>query len=104
MPNPKTLRFRASGTSLVQDLAAMEGGVRRYVGRKFEEVEPGRLGWVPTDEAEEVAFHAFYANACAAGDLEAADEATAQACGVAWQNKTKPQMRAKLAAPKSKGA
>jgi hypothetical protein len=80
---PKTLRFRARGTALCQHFEAMfETGTRRYVGRKFGELadQPGRYGWHPTGESEEVPYAAEYVKACADGDLYPADQTTFDAC------------------------
>jgi hypothetical protein len=81
---PKKLRFRARGNALVQNFARMEAGIKSFVGRKYQEVEPGQWGFVPTGETEEVAYAAEYVKACKDGDLFAADEATAAACGVSF--------------------
>lgn len=80
--NSKKLRFRARGTALVQNLQKLEANIKSFIGRKFVEVSPGTHGFVPTGEAEEVAYYAEYVKACKDGDLWAADEETAAACGV----------------------
>lgn len=79
-----TLRFRARGTALVTNFERLELGTRSFVGRKWAEVEPGRWGFKPTDEPEQVPYRAEYVKACKDGDLYAADAATAKACGVAF--------------------
>lgn len=79
---PKKLRFQARGTALVQNHERLEAGIKSFVGRKFKEVEPGQHAFVPTGEAEEVAYRAEYVKACKDGDLYPADEGTAAACGV----------------------
>ena len=89
-----TLRVRARGTALVQDYAAMEAGIRRYIGRKADPkyIDPEKsqgLAFVPTDEVFEVAGHHLqwrheYARHVAHGDLWPADEATAKECGVSF--------------------
>ena len=70
-------RVRARGSALCPDFAAMERGVRRFIGRKFQEVEPGQWGWVPTAADEQVDKCREIAFAIADGDLFAADEDTA---------------------------
>jgi hypothetical protein len=80
------LRFRASGTALVQNHERLDAGVKSFVGRKWQEIEPGHFGFVPTGEAEEVPARAEYAKACRDGDLLPADEATAKYCGVAFES------------------
>lgn len=74
------LRFYARGTALVSDIDAMERGIRRFIGRKYEAVKdkPGRFGFAPTGELEEVPYHHEYAKACADGDLWPADQETAE--------------------------
>lgn len=81
----KVLRVRAKGTAMVQDLEAMDAGVRRFVGRKFTEVEPGRWGFVPTADAVELPYRAEYVAEIQGGALEPADEETAMVAGVAWE-------------------
>lgn len=78
------LRFRARGNALVQNHAKLEAGVKAFIGWKYTEVEPGRWGFVSTEEVEEVEYRAEYAKACKDGDLLPADEATAKVCGVAF--------------------
>lgn len=80
----KKLRFRARGESLVQNFERLEAGIKSFLGRKFEEVEPGVWGFVPTGKEEEVPYRAEYVKACKDGDLYPADKATADACGVAF--------------------
>lgn len=82
---PKTLKFRAVGMALVQDYEAMEGGVRRYVGRKATVIDD-RLAW-PAEGVAEVPYRNDYVAACVAGDLEAADAETAKACGLSLEQK-----------------
>lgn len=81
---PKKLRFRARGESLVQNFERLEAGIKSFVGRRFLEVEPGVFGFVPTGEIEEVKYGAEYVKACKDGDLWAADQETAAACGVSF--------------------
>lgn len=82
---PKKLRFHARGDALVQDFDAMEAGIKRFLGRKYQEVEPGVWGFAPTGEAAEVPYRAEYVKACKEGDLFAADKETAKACGVCFE-------------------
>lgn len=79
---PKTLRFRARGTALAQHHEKLDAGIKKFVGRQYLQLEPGVWGFKPTGESEEVAYRAEYVKACKDGDLWAADEATAAACGV----------------------
>lgn len=86
---PQKLSFRARGTDMVQDLEAMEAGIRRYVGRRAVNKDGAQagsvadlVGWVPTDAAQEVPFRHEYVRAARDGGLWCADEATAKACGV----------------------
>lgn len=76
------LRFRARGTSLVQNFERLEAGIKSFVGRRYQEVEPGLWGFVPTGDSEEVSFMHEYVSACKEECLWPADEATAAACGV----------------------
>lgn len=81
------LRFYARGTALVADVHAQEHPthpIRRFVGRRLQEVTPGRFGWCPTEEPQDLAYHHDLVRACKDGDLWPADDATAQACGVAF--------------------
>jgi hypothetical protein len=82
MGNPASLRFRARGTALVPNFEYEAAGVRAFIGRKKVEVQPGQLGFAPLDEAVETPYRQEYVKACKDGDLWAADEATAKACGV----------------------
>lgn len=84
--NSKKLRFRARGTSLVQNLQKLDANIKSFIGRKFVEVSPGNYGFMPTGEADEVAYYAEYVKACKDGDLWAADEETAAACGVEFDD------------------
>lgn len=70
-------RVRARGTALCPDFAALERGVRKFIGRDFKEVSPGQWGWVPTGSDEAVDKCREVAVALADGDLWAADEETA---------------------------
>lgn len=103
------LRFYARGTAQVTDPHAQERGTRRCIGRRWQEVEPGRWSWVPTGEPQECDYHHDLAKACRDGDLWPADEATAKECGAgfdptfggeetetirAFKAKTKPEPKA----------
>ncbi len=81
---PKKLRFRARGDALVQNFDRMEAGIKSFIGRKYQEVEPGVWGFVPTGDSEEVFYRAEFVKACKEGDLFAADKETAKACGVSF--------------------
>lgn len=79
------LRFYARGSALVADVHAQEHPthpIRRFVGRRLQEVTPGRFGWCPTEAPQEIDYHHDLARACKDGDLWPADEETAKACGV----------------------
>lgn len=79
---PEKLRFRARGTAMVQNHEQLEAGVNAFVGRRFGPVagKPGRYGFAPNGETEEVPYRAEYVKACADGDLWAADDETAKHC------------------------
>lgn len=88
------LKVRAVGDVLVQDYVAMRNGVRRFIGRRLSNehgktwVDPDtqqlmrQAVFVPLEGADEVDDCAEVRKAVRLGDLEAADEATAKACGV----------------------
>jgi len=78
------LRFYARGSALVTDPHAQERGIRRFVGRRWQEVLPGRWAWCPTGEPQAMASHPDLVKAVRDGDLWPADEVTATACGVAF--------------------
>jgi len=78
----KTLRVRARGTASVPNHEAEAAGVRRFVGRKYIEVEPGVWGFQPTGEVEELPYSSDYVKHVKDGELWPADKATAEACGV----------------------
>lgn len=81
---PERLRFYCRGTAQVEDVHAANRDKpnRRMIGRRWQEVLPGRWAWVPTGEPQEVDYHADLVRACQEGDLWPADEATAKTCGV----------------------
>ena len=81
------LQFYARGTALVADVHAQEHPthpVRRFVGRRWQEVTVGRWGWVPTEEPQECEHHHDLVKAAKDGDLWPADQETAKACGVGF--------------------
>jgi hypothetical protein len=84
MSNRPRLRFLCRGTAQVADPNAQLNGNRRCIGRRWQEVVPGTWSWCPTDKADETDYHPDLVQACKEGDLWAADDATAKACGVAF--------------------
>lgn len=98
------LRFYARGTALVTDVAAQERGIRRFIGRRFQEVLPGRWAWVPTGEPQAVEYSGDLAKACRDGDLWAADEETARACRVPFDPKYGGELTETIKAFKEKKA
>ncbi len=83
MGHPATLRFRAAGTALVPNFELEAAGIRAFIGRKFVTVD-GRHGFTP-EGVTECPYRAEYVKACADGDLEPADAATAAACGLKFK-------------------
>lgn len=81
MPTAQRLRFYCRGTALVADPIAQERGTRRFVGRRWQEVLPGRWAWCPSGKPQEIDYHHDLAKAARDGDLWPADEATAKVCG-----------------------
>ena len=77
----KTLRVRARGTALVQRLDAVGSQVRQYVGRAYVSLPEGG-GFAPTADDVELPNIAEYRQAVKEQGLWAADEETAKACGV----------------------
>lgn len=78
------LKFLARGTACVPDPHGADANPqrRRTVGKTHKEVKPGTWGWIPNDAPDELLYHHDLAKAVKDGDLWAADEATAKACGV----------------------
>jgi hypothetical protein len=76
------LSFYARRTALVADPHAQERGVRRFIGRRWQEVTTGRWSWVPSGKPQETDYHHDLVKACKDGDLWAATPETATACGV----------------------
>lgn len=90
----KTLSFFARGTDLVQDIDAMEAGVRRYIGRRSidKDGKPTSVislvaGWDVSKEPSVVPYHYDYVKAAKDGCLWPADKETADACGVPFDPK-----------------
>ena len=77
----KSLKVRASGTALIQNIAAMNAGISRYVGRTWN---AALNGFVANEQAETVPFEVEYYNAIRNGDLLPADEETAKFCQVTF--------------------
>jgi hypothetical protein len=73
------VRVYARGASLVPDFDAAdrEPPIRRMIGRKYEQVNPGQWGWTPSGEPQAVSKRAEVARALADGDLAPADAETA---------------------------
>jgi hypothetical protein len=82
----KRLRFYAKGTAQVTDPHAQERNLRRCVGRRWQEVLPGRWAWVPTGEPQEIDYHPDLVKAVKDGDLWPADAETAKAIGVPYDD------------------
>lgn len=76
MSNEKAC-VRARGSALLPDFAAQDRGIKKMIGRTYEEVSPGQFGWKATGKSEEVARSAEIATAIADGDLFPGDAATA---------------------------
>lgn len=91
------LRVRARDSAMVPDIDAMEAHVRRFIGRRLdsslgivykdaENVERRQAVFVPIDDAVEVPSYPEYVRSVKEGDLWAADEATANYCGVKFDS------------------
>lgn len=91
----KMLSFLARGTKMVFDLDSNEAGIRRFIGRKHDRTkgfkgvdEHGNSfmsgGWPSTGMPHSVSARGEYLLACRNCDLWAADEETADYCGVAY--------------------
>lgn len=79
------LKVRPVANVLVSDFEALNSGVRRFVGRRFDP----SVGFVPLDEDAEVPFRAEYVQAVKAGELEPCDAETAKLCGVQLKSEAK---------------
>lgn len=77
-----TLRVRARGLALICNHEALEAGARRFVGRSFDPKLGKHGGWPADAEPHTVPNRAEYRANVQEGDLVAADEETAKACGV----------------------
>lgn len=85
----KTLLVKASGTAMVPDFKALDMGLRRFIGRVWDDSHADLAagiagGWSPTGQAVEVPARGEYLKAVKDGDLEAADAASASLCGVSF--------------------
>jgi hypothetical protein len=78
----KKLRVRARGTAMVPNMEALDAGARRFIGRVFDPTLGPAGGWPASPDITEVPRRAEYLFAVRDGDLWAADEETAQFCGV----------------------
>lgn len=76
------LRVRARGDASVPNFERLEQGVNCFIGRDFKELEPGKHAFVPNGETVEVPSRAEYIKALRDGDLEPADQETAEAAGL----------------------
>ncbi len=81
------MRFAARGTACVPDPHGSDATPqrRRMVGRKHEQISPGQWAWVPLKNPDELSYHHDLLKAVRDGELWAADEATAAACGVPFE-------------------
>lgn len=79
MKKPETLKLLAVGTKMINDHAALEAGVCRYIGRRWD---LSLHGFPATDTPSEVKPLPEYVLAVQRGDLAPADEKTAKYCGV----------------------
>lgn len=93
------LRFYARGTALVSDFDALDRPVplRRFIGRRYTEITPGRWGFAPTGEADEISARPEIIKAALDGELWPADDATAKACGVKFD----PKFGGEISPPKT---
>lgn len=71
---------------MVKNYELRLAGIKKYVGREKRVEEDGRIAFVPSESVDEVDYRAEYVKACADGDLWAADEETAKACGVKFDS------------------
>lgn len=79
MKKPDKLKLLAVGTKMVNDHDALNAGVCRYIGRRWD---ASLKGYPATDTPSEVKPLGEYVHAVQIGDLAPADEATASYCGV----------------------
>lgn len=73
--------MRAVSRAMVPDYAAIDAGIRRFIGRKLVASDTG-VAQFECGEDVEVQDIAEYRRAVKDGDLEACDAATAAICGV----------------------
>jgi len=85
MKKPDKLKLLAVGTKMINDHDALDGGVCRYIGRRWDAT---LHGFPPSDKPSEVRPLPEYVYAVQHGDLAPADQATADYCGVQF---IKPQ-------------
>jgi len=78
MKKPDKLKLIAVGTRMINDIDALEAGICRYIGRRWD----ASLHGFPADKPSEVRPLPEYVQAVQRGDLAPADEATAKYCGV----------------------
>ncbi len=76
------LRVIPVESAMVPDYEAMEGGVVRFIGRKFT---PSAGGFVMSENPVTVPRRAEYIAELKAGCLLPADKATAEAAGLAFK-------------------
>jgi len=79
MKKPEKLKLFASADKMINDHDALEAGVCRYIGRKWDAT---LKGFPATDKPSEVKPLPEYVLAVKIGDLLPADEKTAEYCGV----------------------
>lgn len=78
---PATLKLKAAGHKLIHDFTALQAGVGRYIGRRWD---VSQKGWPASDEPSIVKPLAEYVKAVQVGDLLPGDEETAKYCGVTF--------------------
>ena len=71
--------YASDNGSLVVNIAALEANIRRFVGRVYDEEVKG---FVKKSEPETLAYKHEYRQAVIDGDLVAANQETADICGV----------------------
>lgn len=83
------LRVKARGSAMQPDFDAMREGHRRFVGRSLDRNygEDKRWAYVPTNEVHDIPAYAEYVRAIKEGDLWAADQETADYCGVKFDSR-----------------
>lgn len=77
------LLVKARGAAMVPRFDALNSSPRRFTGRSYDKSLGVAGGWPAKTEPEEVPDLPEFRRAVARGDLWAADQATADACGVA---------------------